>query len=143
MKYNQGRSFVTIMVFIALCALILRVIIEKLINFNVAQNESHASVTIKFVSAALENYAKDHLGIYPRSLSFLTEANPAYLEKEYIEDFSRPVSKGYNYICSELDESGYLCSAAPAKCGLSGNTLYSVSTEGVLKIEKCEKKERE
>jgi len=131
---KRARSFVMIMVVIAFTALILRVVIEKIVQINIAQNESTASLTLKLISTALENYAKDHLGAYPASFSSLVKGSPSYLDKDYIQ--SSPV-KGYYYSCPRLEASGYSCYAAPAKCKLTGSVVYNISTDGILVSEEC------
>jgi type II secretory pathway pseudopilin PulG len=110
MYKKSGRSFVTIMIVVALSALFLRIAIEKIIKFSIAQNESTASLTLKLISTALENYAKDNRGVYPPQVSTLTRTSPAYLDKDYI---AQSPFKGYHYSCSRLDASGYSCSALP------------------------------
>lgn len=138
MQDNKGKSFVTIMLIIALCALSLRIIIAKLIEINIAQNESYASLTLKFISAGLENYAKNNQGIYPANLPILTKSQPPYLDKDYIN--LSPV-KGYNFSCSRLESSGYSCTAIPVKCSFTGKTIYTISTGALLISEECNRKD--
>jgi len=138
MKKNQGRSFVTTMIIIAVVALLLRFGVEKIIKINIAQNESSAALTLKLISTALENYAKDAKGTYPQDFSTLTKARPAYLDKDYL---TLSLYKGYYYSCSHLETNGYNCSATPARCGLSGNLIYSISTGGVFVSDRCKRKE--
>ena len=133
---KKAKSFVTIMIVVAVCALLLRICIEQIIKINIAQDESSALATIKLISAAIENYATDHKGAYPVSLSSLTQANPAYLDKDYITQSSL---KGYNYSCSRLEASGYSCQASPVKCNLTGRTVYSVTTGGAVVSQDCSK----
>ena len=83
-KGTGAKSFVTIMIVIAVSALLLRITVEKLIKINIAQNESNASLTLKLISAALENYAKDNQGIFPAEISVLTKTSPPYLDKDYV-----------------------------------------------------------
>lgn len=137
-KDNRARSFVTIMLVIAVFALVLRVSIERIIKINIVQNESYASATLKLISTALENYAKEHLGVFPASLSVLSKDNPPYLDKDYI---SESAIKGYTYSCVRLEASGYSCSANPLKCNLTGKMIYNVATGGLLTSEECSKKE--
>lgn len=134
MRNNNGLSFVTLMIVIAVFGLLLRIGIEKIIKVNIVQNESNAQSALKLISTALDNYAKDHLGAFPSKLSLLTQTNPPYLDQE-------PVAKGYNYSCQRLDASGYSCSAAPIKCNITGKIVYTVSTGGLLVSEECNKKE--
>lgn len=136
-KNKKARSFVTIMIAIAVSAFLLRFAIDKLIQNNMFQNESNASATLKLISAALENYAKDKRGVFPAELSALTKTSPRYLERDY----SQFPSKGYNFSCARLEPSGYSCLAVPVKCGLTGKIIHNVSTGGVLISEECSKKE--
>lgn len=138
MKDRNARSFITIMVVIAILALILRVLIGQVIKANIAQNESTAAATLKLISAALESYAKDKQGAYPDNFAVLMKASPAYVDKDYINS---PPSKGYYYSCPRLEASGYSCYATPVKCRTSGNVTYSVGTGGIFIFEDCGKKE--
>ncbi|MEW6100755.1 MAG: hypothetical protein AB1481_00460 [Candidatus Omnitrophota bacterium] len=133
----NGRSFVTIMIVIAVSALFLRIFVEKLTKNNIVQNESYASSALKFLSAALENYAKDNQGAYPESLSLLTESSPAYLDKDYI---SESPLRGYEYSCDRLEPAGYRCSAVPLECNLTGKVIFTITTGGLLVPEECSKK---
>lgn len=138
MGNKRGRSFVIIMVAIAISVLVLRFAIEELLKINMSQNESNAASTLKLISAALENFAKDHNGTFPVSLSLLTKDNPPYLDKDYITEYS---NRGYNFSCSRLNLAGYSCSATPIKCKLTGKMTYSVTTGALLISEECSGKE--
>ncbi len=138
MKDNRARSFVTVMIVIAVSALLLRTTIEQVIKISMAQNESSALTNLKLISTALENYAKDHKGAYPASLSVLVNISPRYLDQNYINE--SPV-KGYNYSCQRLEPSSYSCSAIPAMCKLTGRMSYTVVSAGSLVFEECSKKE--
>jgi type II secretory pathway pseudopilin PulG len=137
MKNNRAKSFVTIMIVIAIVSLSLRFSIDRIIKISNSQNESNAQGTLKLISAALENYAKDNQNAYPQSLSALTEPKPPYLDKDYI--LQSPI-KGYSYSCSRLEPSGYNCSAIPTRCKLTGKNIFTVTTGGLLVSEECEKK---
>ena len=138
MRNIKGRSFVTLMIIIAVSSLVFRFGIEGIIEINISQNESVAQETVKLISAALENYARDNHGIYPTSLSILVHTKPPYLDQNYI---AKSAVKGYSYSCGRLESSGYNCSAIPTKCNLTGRTNYAVSTGGSLALEECAKKE--
>jgi len=134
MLNKKARSFVVVMIVVALAALVLRMAIVQFINFSVVQNQANAQETLKLIATALENYAKDHLGVFPVSLEALSQAKPAYIEKEYIEFNS---VKGYNFNCLRLEPSGYTCSASPGRCNLSGKKIYTITTGHVLTEEEC------
>ena len=60
MNNTKARSFVTLMVVIAVTAFTLRFAIEQVIRTNITQNESNASATLKLIATALENFAKNN-----------------------------------------------------------------------------------
>lgn len=137
-NHRSAKSFVTIMIAIAFSALFLRIGIEALIRINGAQNEYDAQGTLKLIAAALENYASDNHDQYPSRFSVLTQSRPAYLDKDYV--FQSPI-KGYNYGCLRLEPAGYSCYARPTRCGLTGKTVYTISTGSSLEQEDCVKGE--
>ena len=134
MKNNQAKSFVVIMIVIAISALGLRMLIGEVINLTCSQNESGAQATLKLIAAAFENYAKDNQGVYPAKISVLSESKPPYLDKDYIKQ--SPI-KGYSYNCSRLDAAGYSCYAFPTRCKLTGKVDFSVTTGSLLISEDC------
>ncbi|MFH0791065.1 MAG: hypothetical protein V2A64_05475 [Candidatus Omnitrophota bacterium] len=134
MKDIRARSFVTIMVFIAFSTLVLRIAIEQIVKFNITQNESSAEASLKLISAALENYAKDNQGVFPTNLAVLAQTTPSYLDASYI---NQSPLKGYSYNCFKLEQTGYNCSAVPTKCRLTGNIIYTITTGGALVSEAC------
>jgi len=137
-KGKKGKSFVAIMVVIALLALFLRVVSEKIIKITSSQNESNAQATLKLISVALENYARDNRGIYPGSISVLVQTKPAFLDRDYV--LQSPI-KGYSYSCPRLNDSGYNCYARPTRCNLTGKVTFSVTTGSLLVSEECDGKE--
>ncbi len=70
---RKARSFVTIMIVVALSALLLRLAVQKIIIYNIEHNQLLAQVNLKLLSTALENYAKDNHGVFPSCLSILTQ----------------------------------------------------------------------
>jgi hypothetical protein len=138
MKNNRGRSFVTIMIVIGVLAFILRVGIEQVIHISILRNQADALTTLKLISTALENYAKDNNNVFPEQLAPLTVTTPPYLDRDYA---ALPLVKGYAYSCPRLEVSGYRCVAVPAKCGITGQLAYTVTTGGSISQENCLKKE--
>ncbi len=134
MKNNKARSFVTIMLVIAITALLLRVAIEQVIIINVTQNESNAQATLKLMATALENYAKNNSGSFPVSLLALTRTNPSYIDRDYVE---QSPFKGYNYTCPRLEASGYNCYASPTHCNITGGKIFNITTGGLFVSEDC------
>ncbi|MFA6358219.1 MAG: hypothetical protein WCY09_06105 [Candidatus Omnitrophota bacterium] len=137
MSDKKGRSFVTIMIVVALSALSLRLAIHKIIIYNIEQSQLLAKGNLKLLSTALENYAKDNKGVYPASVDLLTKNTPLYLERNYL---AIPSVRGYEYDCQRLDSFGYNCSASPVNCKLTGKMVYAVSTGGLIIAENCDKK---
>lgn len=137
MHNQKARSFVTIMIIVAVVSLLLRLVIHKIIVYNMEESQSLAQVNLKLLSTALENYAKDNKGVYPVSTSQLTKGNPVYLERDYLEAAS---VRGYQYDCQRLGPTGYNCSAAPLNCKFNGKMVYSVSTGGLIISESCDNK---
>jgi len=134
---QKARSFVTIMIVVALSALLLRLAVHKIIIYNIEHNQLLAQVNLKLLSTALENYAKNNKNTYPSSIDQLTQSNPVYLERNYLALSS---IRGYEYDCPRLDAAGYNCSASPVDCKLTGKMVYSVSTGGLILAESCDKK---
>jgi type II secretory pathway pseudopilin PulG len=138
MQDKRGKSFITIMIVIAILALVLRIVVEGLIQRNMALNQSNAQATLKLISAAIENYAKNNQGTFPADFSVLTKPSPPYLDRDYI---SQSPVKGYIYSCPRLEPSGYSCYATPSICKLTGKLVYNVTTGGIAVFEECSKKE--
>jgi len=134
---RRAKSFVTIMVVVALAALLLRLAIHRIIIYQIQQNQLLAQVNLKLFSTAMENYAKDNNNTYPVNIDLLTRANPVYLEKDYL---AAPAVGGYEYDCQRLDTDGYNCTASPVNCQLSGKMVYAVSTGGLIMSQSCDKK---
>ena len=133
---RKARSFVTIMIVVALMALLLRLAVHKLIIYNIKQNQSLAQMNLKLLSSALENYDKDNNNLYPENIDLLTKSKPVYLEKDYL---AVDAFAGYEYDCQRLDPGGYNCTATPLDCKFNGKMVYSVSTGGLIIAESCNK----
>jgi len=133
----KARSFVTVMIVIAIVTLLLRLVIHKIIVYNMEQSQSLAQINLKLLSTALENYAKDNKNVYPDNIALLINNKPAYLEKDYLAVSS---VRGYQYDCLRLDPTGYSCSATPLNCKFNGKMIYTVSTGGLIISESCDKK---
>lgn len=135
---SKALSFLALMLTVAMIALVVRFALLHVINLNVASNEANAQDTLRLLSTALENYARDHLGVFPNTLASLLDADPPYIEKEYV---TLSFEKGYNFDCSILESTGYTCTAFPAQCGLSGKIAYTITTGGSMISEECSKQE--
>lgn len=138
MQRKSGQSVVVVLIVIALCALLLRAGIQYFIKTTISQNESNASATLKLISTALENYAKNNVGVFPASLSVLLNTTPPYLDKDYI---SQSPYKGYAYSFVQLGPYIYSCRAEPLKCNITGKKVFVITTGGGIISEDCNKKE--
>jgi hypothetical protein len=131
---DKARSFVVIMITIALVALSVRFTVEFLLKNFKAQNEVNAQETLRLFSTAFENYARDHAGMFPSNLTVLTQSRPAYIDKGYLE---QPYAKGYGYLCDRMEAAGYRCTASPSSCGFTGTKQFTVTTGGSVTVEEC------
>jgi len=138
LRNNHGKSIIALVIVSAVIVLALRIAIEQVVRISIAQNETNALNTLKIISTALENYAKDNSGVFPSSLVTLSETKPEYLNKSYL---NQPYMKSYNYNCSRLEQSGYSCSAVPVQCNLTGKKVFIVVTGGSLISEDCNKRD--
>jgi len=131
---NRARSFVTIMIIIAISALILRFGIVKIIKINIEQNESNAQTTLKTISTAFETYAAANNGHYPTDVVLqLIRATPPYLKEDYFTKCTISSScSGYVYNAGTRAVTGYAITARPTNCTMSGTKSFTVSTGGVL-----------
>ena len=134
---QQAKSFVTIMVVVALSALLLRLAVHRLIIHRIQQNQLLAQVNLKLFSTAMENYAKDNRNVYPVSIDLLINHYPVYLERDYLAATS---VRGYEYDCQRLDAKGYHCTASPVNRKLTGKMIYAVSTGGLIMAQSCDEK---
>jgi len=132
---NKARSFVTIMVVVAISVLLLRLGLQRIIVYQIQQNQLLAQVNLKLFSTAMENYAKDNKNVYPVSIDLLTKHDPVYLERDYLAATSL---RGYEYDCQRLDVDGYSCTASPVNCKLTGKMIYAVSTGGLIISQNCD-----
>lgn len=134
---ERGFSFVTAMIMAALIALAVRFAAEQFIAWSISQNEANAVDTLKLISTAIENYAGDHLGLYPTNLTALCESKPAYIERSYTK---LSAAKGYVFECPVLDPTGYACQASPLRCKTTGKTVYRITTGGSRTDQDCGRK---
>lgn len=137
-KNHKGLSLIALIFLTAIVSLILRFSIVEFINSTIDQNELTAQSTLKLISTALENYAKDHQGFFPTELAALSRTVPPYLDKNFNLVLS---SKGYSFACPRLEVSGYNCFASPIKCNITGKSIYDINTGGTIVSEECKKKE--
>lgn len=93
------------------------------------QNDTEAKKNLKILAQAVEAYVQFH-GTYPTKLEDLT-SDPAtpFLPVNFCQ---LEQLQGYQYTCV-LNANGYLFTAAPVIDGVTGTTVYTITTGGVLK----------
>lgn len=115
-------------------AILAAIAIPNLLRARLNANEASAQAVLKTVSTAAETYAVKYGGKYPQSELELT--TQGYLPEAYNDRTSR----GYSF-SEEFKEGGYKITASPAACGVTGEKVFTISTNGVLSTSECKKEE--
>ena len=130
MRSRSGFTLVEIMIVIAIIALLAAIPIPNLLRAKLSSNEALAQSTIRAMSTAAETFATANNGNYPTAMTDMTDVNPSYIQTNYCDQ----TISGYTYTCpaANNDQNGYQYVATPANPGTTGNTVYTISTGGVL-----------
>lgn len=107
--------------------------LPRYLSARIARNERHAEAVLTSVQDALERYARDHNGMYPKDELALKYAYPPYLKNTY---HHKEIS-GYVFSVT-FGANTYALSASPSHCGSTGNRIMGVrSGENGLSFEPC------
>lgn len=137
MEKKKSKNFVLIISIFALIAVGLRLLLGFVVNSLIAQNEDNALTTLKLIATSLDNYSKNHRGIFPENLKQLLDSQPPYLDRNY---WDLPSFQGYVFDCPKLLPVEYMCVAKPVICNITGKKIFMVATGGVISSENCIKK---
>jgi hypothetical protein len=98
----------------------------------VTQNEMAVQNNLKIIATAVEAYASDNNGVYPKDEFDLRYSKTPYLDRAY----NNENIQGYSYLL-KLAPKDYELLAAPIECGITGNKAYKVTTGGFMKKGDC------
>ena len=124
---RKGFTLVEIMIVVAIIALLAAIAIPNLLRARVSANDSLAQSTLRAISTAAETYGTANAGNYPANIGVLTDATPPYLNTAYC---GTSVS-GYTYACT-FAAGGYTLTATPVTTNVTGTSVYTMTSGGVL-----------
>ena len=127
---RKGFSLVEIIIILVIIIL-LAVIAVPYLATSVKANATAAKEVIRKLSVAAENYATNHNGAYPTSVTELTKFIASAGSYCTNATGATTVTGDYSYACT-LGAGGYTFTACPVVAGSGGNVTYTATTGGVL-----------
>jgi len=97
-------------------------------------NEAAAQLTIRVISSAIETYRVSNNGNYPLDERSLIGSTPPYLREAY----NNTIKHGYIFF-EDFQPNGYKIMATPTDCGITGEEIFTMETNGVLSSQRCKK----
>jgi len=124
---RKGFTLVEIMIVVAIIALLAAIAIPNLLRARLSANDALAQSQLRALSTAAETFGTANSGNYPSSIGDLTGATPPYISEH---DCGAQAS-GFDFVCT-FSSSAYIITATPVNSGVSGSTVYTMTTGGVL-----------
>ena len=124
-------AFIPILMFVIV--LFAAVTIPNLLKSRLAANETTAQETLRTLSKAAESYAYKNNGNYPKGEYDLKLATPPYIAETY----NNKTINGYQYSVN-FSANSYEIIAAPLNCGITGNRIFIIETQGKESEKGCQ-----
>ena len=126
---GRAEGIGTILVTVAVIALLAAIAIPSLLRARIHTNDVTAQRILKVMAGSVTRYAHEHAGQYPKSISELTAANPLYLKENYCDK----KFAGFTYSC-EIGDNNFKFVAHPI-ANVTGSMIFYVTEEGLFKEE--------
>lgn len=126
-KIEFGLTLIELLIIVAIISLLASMTIPYLLRTKITANDAIARNSLSSLSSATEIYYASESGAYPASMADLTSSTPPYMNVDYCDT----TSHGFSYACTN-SRTDYTYAATPTFIGLTGTTVYTISTGGIL-----------
>lgn len=133
MRKRKTFTLVEVMIVVVIISILAAIAIPNLLRQRVTANEVGAQATLKTISSACETYAASNAGNYPTLIADLVNGIPSYIN----EDYTFNSRYGYGFNCTQLEQTGYTCTARPVTCNSTGSKTFTITTGGVFTNTGC------